>query len=55
MRWYPRDHWRKWYAWYPIITDHGVVAWLETVWRRHDGVRHHYLLREEYSDIEPPV
>jgi len=55
MRWYPHDHWQKWFAWYPITTDGDVVVWLETVWRRHDGVRYCYLLRDEWSDGDAPV
>lgn len=25
-----------WYAWHPVLTEKGVVVWLENVWRAYD-------------------
>lgn len=47
MKWFPKkdcydrekylSEWHKWFAWYPVKTDIGLMVWLEFVDRKFTG------------------
>jgi hypothetical protein len=40
-----RDYkiWHRWFAWFPLKTQDGTWVWLETIWRRFDGLTIDYI------------